>query len=577
MKIRIFSGYNYYFLIFAITLPLITCQQTRPPWINKNQQQIPAIDSILFVELIKQKLATINDSTSNEVNGIKLYATEAIKELYAKNDFLPIWNSRERYQMYLGILDSIHYDGLISDDYDLYHIRDSFNALDTANYLDHGRLVDLDVITTNSFLLLVLHLLEGKSEPKLLDPNWNYNFSHIDKHSIDSVYRTISGGSISKYFQQIKRRSDYYLEMNQTLKKLYQVKAQGGWRAIEYQGEVKVEPGDRSSLLPKIRERLAGTSSIPSTSNDSHFYDTVLATEVVRFKIRHGLPTNAIIDTATIDAMNITVTEKIDKIRVNLERARWLINDISQKRIVVNIANFSAYLIDSNEIVYSSKVVVGTPFTKTPVFESYLQYIEFNPSWTIPRSIIENEILPAIKKDPDYLYKQHMLLIDAQGNVVSQDSLQITDDFPYTIRQTPGSYNALGRVKFIIPNFFSVYLHDTPSRHLFEHSERAFSHGCIRIENPLYWAQLLLNDPQWTEATIEQVIAEGESVKAFPKDHIRVMIIYFTHITDLDGSEYYYPDIYNRDSAVLEVLNAPIDVQVLEYKRKKIASKNMPQ
>ncbi len=476
------------------------------------------------------------------------------------------------YKSYIQILDSIHYDGLLSQDYDLSLIKSLFIQIDTANSLDHNALSDLDIITTNSFLLLTLHLLEGKSEPKLLDPNWNYNFSSIDKHSIDSVYGFLSRGNIESYFHKIRTRSEYYLEMQNTLKQLYRLKKTGGWKTIDFDKDVKLEPREASPLIPIIRQRLA--SSLVSTNGSENqtddLYDSVLVSKVSAFQKQHGLLDDGIVGQGTLEAMNISVDEKIDQVRVNMERARWLVNDLIQKRIIVNIANFNAYLFDGDERSYSSKVMVGKTYTKTPVFESTLKYVEINPTWTVPRSIVVNEMLPRIKRDPDYLRNRNMVLLNSQGQVVSLENVDLAGSFPYSIRQGPGPSNALGRVKFIFPNSFSVYLHDTPSRSLFAKSARAFSHGCIRVENPLEWAEILINDPEWDQESINKVVRSGKTTRVFPKEDIRVMIVYFTHLTDLDGTVYFYPDIYERDQPVLEVLNAPIDDQVFNYKRTEI-------
>ena len=559
-------------LIVAIPIFIISCQGDQRPWNETGETQVPSIDTTLFVDLTKQKLISISDSTPYDLKGAKIYADKAINQFYQMNNFLPLWKSREMYTSYIQILDSIQFDGLLSQDYDLSLIKSLYIQIDTANSLDHNALSDLDIITTNSFLLLILHLLEGKSEPKLLDPNWNYNFSSIDKHSIDSVYGFLSRGNIETYFHKIRTRSEYYLEMQNTLKQLYRLKKAGGWKTIDFDKDVKLEPRETSPLIPIIRQRLA--SSLVSTNGSENqtddFYDSVLVSKVSAFQKQHGLLDDGIVGQRTLEAMNISVDEKIDQVRVNMERARWLVNDLIQKRIVVNIASFNAYLFDGDERSYSSKVMVGKPYTKTPVFESTLKYAEINPTWTVPRSIVVNEMLPRIKRDPDYLRNRNMVLLNSQGQVVLLENVDLEGSFPYSIRQGPGPGNALGRVKFIFPNSFSVYLHDTPSRSLFVKSARAFSHGCIRVENPLEWAEILINDPEWDQESINKVVRSGKTTRVFPKEDIRVMIVYFTHLTDLDGTVYFYPDIYERDQPVLDVLNAPIDDQVLNYKRTEI-------
>ena len=528
-------------------------------------------DSIIHAELIKLKLEAIDEDDSFKIEGVKIHADQTIRQLYEANKFGLLWKRKELYPQYIEILQQIKFDGLLSQDYDLSIIRSLYSQLHTGDPDYNNALCDLDIITTNSFLLLTLHMLEGKSEPNQLDPNWNYNFEHIDKHSIDDLLEAISSGNLKLYFNRIRTRSEFYLGMYNLLIELHNIKDAGGWTKIDYKSGTVIKPGERNDLVASIRQRLHFDSDNANENDTTNFtYDSSMVASVTKFQETHGLSADGVIGPGTLSEMNVPVEQRIDQVRVNLERVRWLINDIIEKRVLVNIASFEALLIDGQEKEFDSKVMVGKPYHKTPVFESTLGYVEFNPTWTVPRSIIMNEMLPKIKSDPNYLSDRNMELLTYDGKAVSRESVNFDGNFPYMVRQGPGPGNALGRVKFIFPNSYSVYLHDTPSRYLFDQTTRAFSHGCIRLENPLEWAELILDDEEWNKQAIDQVISSGKTTRVYPESEIRIMIVYLTHITRLDGTSYFYPDIYDRDQKVLDVLNSPIDDQILEIQVNRI-------
>ena len=262
--------------------------------------------------------------------------------------------------------------------------------------------------------------------------------------------------------------------------------------------------------------------------------------------------------------LNISAAQRVDQIRVNLERARWLREEFSAARdfVIVNIAGFYVRFFDDGEATWESRVIVGTEYDQTPIFAADLKYLVFNPTWTVPRSIIREEMLPDIKADSTYLSSRNFDLLDASGRSVAPASVDWPSveptNFPYGLVQQPGPDNALGRVKFMLPNAHAVYLHDTPSRDLFARAGRTFSHGCVRTENPLEFAELLLADqPAWARDAIDQVVASGETTTVFLTEPLRVFILYWTAEPAEDGGVRFYDDVYERDGAVLEALDAP--------------------
>ena len=266
----------------------------------------------------------------------------------------------------------------------------------------------------------------------------------------------------------------------------------------------------------------------------------------------------------TLAALNVPVEARIDQLRVNLERMRWVFRDVKDvdEFLLVNVAGFRAYRVRDQEFVWSARAQVGKPYRKTPVFQAKMTYLEFNPTWTVPPTILRRDVLPRLEKDPGYLKQKNMRVLDLNGRVIDPATIDWSNvsrrRFPYMIRQEPGPQNALGRVKFIFPNKYFVFLHDTPSRALFERSERAFSSGCIRVEKPLELAtDLLAPNEGWDRQRIDEVVASGKTTRVNLERGMPVLLMYWTAGVQADGTVMFYNDVYDRDQRVLEALNAP--------------------
>ncbi len=271
--------------------------------------------------------------------------------------------------------------------------------------------------------------------------------------------------------------------------------------------------GDVDPRVAAIRARLAVTGELPAGSDiSSTLFDETLKEGVSVFQYRHGLDDDGIVGQQTIAAMNVPVEDRIDQLRVSLERLRWVNQEAAQTLVAVNIASFKAFLFRDGEMEWSTRAMVGKDYRRTPIFRGDIQYIEFNPTWTIPPTILRNDTLPAIKRDPGYLAEKNIRVIDSAGKFVDPmtvDWNQYTRGVPYTLRQDPGPENALGTMKFIFPNKHSVFLHDTPHRELFARPERAFSSGCIRIEDPLKLAELLLHNDTLSAPVLQSIVDTG--------------------------------------------------------------------
>ena len=312
--------------------------------------------------------------------------------------------------------------------------------------------------------------------------------------------------------------------------------------------------------VPVLARRLTVTRDFNpgSATSDTTLYDGELVAAVQRFQQRHGLAADGSLGPATLEAMNVTAEQRVEQIRANLERARWVLYDPASEFIVVNIAGFRAYLVRGDEVVWRSKVQVGRPYTQTPVFAAKMTYLVFNPTWTVPPGILRKETLPAIRRDPGYLAARNMDMFDPAGNVVDAATVDwaTVRGTGFRVVQRPGPSNALGRMKFMFPNEHLVYLHDTPSRDLFERDSRAFSHGCIRVED-VYGLALQLLGSRWDRERTDKLIATGKSETVILDKPVPVMLLYWTTEIDAAGRVSFFPDVYSRDAAVIAALAQP--------------------
>lgn len=339
-------------------------------------------------------------------------------------------------------------------------------------------------------------------------------------------------------FDKARLFSQYY-NLRKALKKYRQIEKDGGWSTIPLpETTKKLTPGDSAATIALVRTRLFAEGYLDTNSGIAT-YDEPLVKAVNAYKTRHNKVPDGIINPAFIDDLNVPVSSRIKSIIVNMERCRWLSPTLNNAAgiIAVNIPSFRLHYIQDGKTVLTSKVVVGKEATKTVVFSGDMSYIAFSPYWNVPQSILQNEILPAIKKNPAYLAEHNM---EWNGDMV---------------RQKPGGNNSLGLVKFMFPNSNNIYLHDTPVKSLFNRDERAFSHGCIRVEKAKELAvAITAKDGNWTEQQVTTAMNTGKENIYRLKKKIPVYIGYFTAWADENGNTAFYEDIYNRDERLAELL-----------------------
>ncbi len=334
------------------------------------------------------------------------------------------------------------------------------------------------------------------------------------------------------------------------------IASRGGWGEVPPGKSLRV--GDENERVSILRRRLLISEDLKVQEERTSLFSEALQAAVINFQTRHGLERDGIVGVKTVRELNIPISGRIGSLEINLERSKRLHKDLSNYFIIVNIAGFELIVLKNREVKFRSPVVVGKAYQKTPVLSSAVEYVEFNPYWNVPSSIAKKEMLPALRKDENYLAKNHLRLFSGSSRTsyevdptgINWHAVSPAQIAGYRIRQDIGPWNALGSVKFGFPNADGVYLHDTPSKNLFLVPTRTFSHGCIRVANALVLAELLLKEDgqDFNAAAIEKLVNLGGNKLVNLKNHIPIHIIYRTAWVDLDGSVQFRPDIYSRDS-----------------------------
>ena len=460
---------------------------------------------------------------------------EAIKSLYAKQQFTSIWYEKK------GI---VEFGNTLYSKYgnrELEGVKTKFPYEKELNTIFDGHSETNLSNETNDLLLSHLYLfyankvyngIDQKVTEKIgwLLPRKEIGYAQL----LDSILL-----HPKKALKEEKLLFSQYGKLRQFLQKYRDIEKKGGWGTITVAPDFKsFKPGDSAQAIQQIRSRLFLSQDLSSDSK-SAIYDEELQKGVANYLVRNGFKEDVVLLPKHIQAMNVSIEERIEQIMVNMERCRWISPDLEKANefIVVNIPSYNMYFNRDGKKVFDSPVVVGKAMNKTVIFSGKMSYIVFSPYWNVPTSIINKEVKPGMAKNPNYLANHNM---EWNGG---------------RVRQKPGNSNSLGLVKFIFPNSNNIYLHDTPSKGLFTNEDRAYSHGCIRVGKPRELAiKILENDKAWTPEKIDAAMHKGKENSYVLKNKIPVYIGYFTAVVKDDGQIYFYKDVYERDQRLANLL-----------------------
>lgn len=485
------------------------------------------------------------------------------RKAYEARDYAPIWIDGEATDRVRGLIDAIcsaDLDGLHPWEYDLAPVRDALRRIDEGGEADAAAVAALELRFTGLFLEYGADLAAGRHDPRRVEKQW---YIRTPPATIDSLLTAaLAAESFEEMRAALVPQQEEYAGLAAALHEYRGIDSAGGWPKIP-DGE-PVAVGERDPRAPVLRRRLIATGDLPGTDRSDSTFDGELAAGIARFQARHGLDVDSALGEKTRDALNVPVADRIRQIELNLERLRWVPRSFGDRYVLVNIPNYYLQAYDSGRKVLEMKVVVGDEYgSATPVFSDSMTYVVFRPYWNIPESILAEEILPKVREDASYLARNNYEIVKSMDDPVPVSVSDIDwsgpDDgpFPYLARQKPGAQNSLGLVKFMFPNRFSIYLHDTPADHLFDRSVRSLSHGCIRLEDPVRLAEFVFSGSrEWSGPRIRAAMTGRDDNRTVNLDRkIPVYILYLTAFAQ-DGTVHFRDDLYGMDARAMERIAA---------------------
>ncbi len=510
---------------------------------------------------IRQRLEMAEMSSRDVREDPSLFSSPLLPEYYRQRKFRPAWSTGNslspKVELFLEFIQNAGCEGLRPEDYRLDRIETLMNAhreiLFRMEPLDYAILADLDILLTDAFFRYASHLAGGRVDHQTIYPGWVIYRNSSDLTT--NLQDALDSGEIERTLEDISSRYPGYAGLKNELIRYQGIVEQGGWSVIP--PGPKMVKGSRDRRVAKLRKRLIASGELtPVEARENTVFDLALEEAVRKFQKRHGLRTDGRAGRSTLAALNVAAEKRLRQIALNMDRLRWLPDNPGNRYIFVNIANFSLQVVENEHVVMSMKIIVGKTEQRSCVLSRKMTYLELNPDWRIPDSIATKEILPQLRKKPEYLTKKNIRIFGGDWGSRSKEVDPATVDwtrvkasnFRYKLRQDPGPSNPLGRIKFIFPNECEIYLHDTPTRHLFGRERRDFSHGCIRIEKPLDLAVYLLQKKNsWTRKKIMEEIRKGKRQVVMLSDPIDVHIYYGTAWVDNEGILQFRDDIYRID------------------------------
>lgn len=486
-----------------------------------------------------------------------------LTQFYVDRDMAPIWVNdtapNERAHQLVRVLEGSRFDGLNPEDYEIQAIK----ALMQSN--NPTRLAELDLRLSLGLMRFISDLGSGRTEPNALDPELFVYPRDIDK--VDAIKRAAEAKNIGIFVGGYRPKQVDYWRLKGVLANYRAMARVGGWPSVD-DGPL-MEGGERSPRVRQLRKLLLRLrdlkpeNDLASTGGDPDLFDDQLIEAVEHFQSRHGLHEDGKVGSNTLRALNTPIEDRIEQMVLNLERRRWMPDHLEKRFIFVNLADFHLQLIEDGKVSFDTPVVIGSEYNKTPVFSSDMTYLVINPYWNVPKSIASGEIIPKARVDDGYFERNGFeLFSDWSKSATLIDHTTIDwstldrDSFSYKLRQRPGPTNALGRVKFMMPNQYNIYLHDTPDRSHFSANERSFSHGCVRVAEPEALANAILNtQDDWSLGKIEAEVKSGDRTVVRLEKPLPVQLTYLTSWVDSDNVVHFRNDVYDRDQILADALS----------------------
>ncbi len=491
-----------------------------------------------------------------------------VQAFYAARAMRPAWGDDRTVAALAAAIATLDGDGLVPGDYRPRTLLGAYRNAHAAAPRAEA-LAQFDVQLSRLLITVLHHLAFGKVDPAAIDPDWDLPRA-APPLDFAVVSQAVDARQFETAFAVARPTHALYAGLRAGLARYRDLERRGGWRELPRQ-RTALHPGDRHADVPLLRARLAlvedfaepspDTCADPAAATpmpDPSCYDDGLVAAVRRFQRHHLLKADGVVGANTRAALDVPVAARINQIRINLERARWLLPGLPESFVLVDVPGYQLSYFRPGGDIWRARIVVGRPTRPTPTLRSAITHLTFNPTWTVPPTILREDVLPEVRKDAGYLAQENIAVLDASGARLDPRGIDWSRPGNLILRQTAGPHNALGRVAIRFPNTHTVYLHDTPAQELFERDQRALSSGCVRVEHALEFIRLLLDDEtRWNADAIAAVVAEGSTREVDLARRVPLILYYWTVQTDADGALSFRPDLYRRDAAVLAALDRP--------------------
>jgi L,D-transpeptidase YcbB len=517
-------------VVFILSLlTLAACKQKGNNHLNARQIQR---DKSIIKEVSHNEIFFDSNRMENFIGSQKFHDSlvKRLRNYYNGRNYQYAWFYEDGMAEYAGAFYETYNDYLgYSGDSSLFSplLKNNYDSITGANYTFHSTdemVFQTELLLTAQFFRYARRAYMGKDQINPRELEWYIPRKKINPSGLLDTLLAHRGKNFSEY----EPVNNQYNLLKEYLLKYYEIERAGGWKPVAMKNKL-LKTGDTSSAIPVIKHHLFLTGDLKE-DDVSNLFDSKLEQAVKSFERRYGFKEDGVISPSHIAEMNRPVSERLQQILINMERIRWVSNEADDDYLLVNIPEFRLHIFEKGKQQFEMNVIVGKEITNTGIFTARLKYIVFSPYWNVPSSILTKEIQPAIRRNKNYLANNHM---EWNGGGV---------------RQKPGPWNALGLVKFLFPNSFGMYMHDTPTKNLFEQEKRTFSHGCIRIAEPKKLAQYLLrNDPAWDSLKISEAMNAGKERYVTLKQNTPVFIAYFTAWVDHYGKLNFRNDVYGYD------------------------------
>lgn len=484
--------------------------------------------------------------------------TADLRDAYRGRDYAPFWLAADagmaRARALHAVLVEAAREGLNAADYTIA----GFDGLLAA--ADEPDAADLDILLSALLVRYAADLRHGRLAPRWLDPELFSQPRTVDAAAI--LTRAAASKDLAQHLSRLAPANAPYRRLRRALADYQRIADSGGWLPLDSGPTLK--PGMSGPAVLALRQRLLteGWTTDERRDGGADQFDAGLVLALQEFQRHRLLETDGVVGPKTREALNVPVEERMRQIMINMERWRWMPDDLGQFYVMVNMAAYELEVIDSGSIALAMRVVVGRPYRRTPVFSDRIRYLEFNPTWTVPVKIASKDLVPKQIADPGYLQRNGFRMFDGWSGGAQEIDIGAVDwpqykgrRLPYRLLQMPGKTNALGRVKFMFPNKYDVYLHDTASPELFARTLRNFSSGCIRVEKPRDLAVLLLRDtPGWDQQAVDRALASEATKVVNLAEPVPVYLTYRTVWLGDGGTPRFAPDVYERDRQLYDAL-----------------------